>query len=63
MIKIELTEREFECLLGHLHVDKEIFQELKETEPSDDPNDYTNVMLSLTERFENIRLNHKGLNK
>ena len=61
MIKIELTEREFECLLGHLHVDKEIFQELKETEPSDDPDDDTNVMLSLTERFENIKLNHKDL--
>lgn len=61
MIKLELTEREFECLLGHLHVDKEIFQELQETEPSDDPDDYTNVMLSLTERFENIQLNHKDL--
>ena len=57
MIKIELTEKEFECLLGHIQVDKEIFQELNETEPSDDPNDYVNVMLSLTERFENIKLN------
>lgn len=58
MIKLELTEKEFECLLGHLHVDKEIFQELKESNPSDDPNDYVNVMLSLTERFENIKVNH-----
>ena len=39
MIKIELTEREFNCLLGHMQVDKEIFQELNETEPSSDPED------------------------
>lgn len=63
MIKLELTEREFECLLGHMQVDKEIFQELQETEPSDDPDDYTNVMLTLIERFENIRLNHEEFHK
>ncbi len=61
MIKIELTEREFECLLGHMKVDKEIFQEIVEDENITDPNDYSNVMLSLTERFENIKLNHKDL--
>ena len=61
MIKIELTEREFDCLLGHMKVDKEIFQEIIEDENITDPNDYSNVMLSLTERFENIKLNHKDL--
>lgn len=55
MIKIELTEREFNCLLGHMQVDKEIFQELNETEPSSDPEDYTNVMLRLINRFEEIQ--------
>ena len=55
MIKIELTEREFNCLLGHMQVDKEIFQELSETEPSSDPDDYTNVMIRLINRFEEIQ--------
>ena len=55
MIKIELTEREFNCLLGHMQVDKEIFQELSETEPNSDPDDYTNVMLRLINRFEKIQ--------
>lgn len=55
MIKIELTEREFNCLLGHMQVDKEIFQELSETEPNSDPDDYTNVMIRLINRFEKIQ--------
>jgi predicted class III extradiol MEMO1 family dioxygenase len=55
MIKVELTEREFECLLGHMEVDEEIFEEIVETEPSDDPNDYTNVMLSLIKKFREIK--------
>lgn len=63
MIKLELTEREFDCLLGHMQVDKEIFQEIVEDENITDPNDYSKVMLSLTERFENIRLNHKEFHK
>jgi hypothetical protein len=63
MIKLELTEYEFDCLLGHLQVDKEIFQEIIEDENITDPNDYSNVMLSLTERFENIRLNHEEFHK
>lgn len=55
MIKIELTEREFNCLLGHMQVDKEIFQELSETEPHSDPDEYVNVMLRLIDRFEKIQ--------
>jgi hypothetical protein len=55
MIKVELTEREFECLLGHMEVDKEIFEEIQETEPSDDPNDYTNVMVGLIKKFREIK--------
>ena len=30
MIKLELTLHEFDCLLGHMQVDKEIFQEIVE---------------------------------
>lgn len=55
MIKIELTEREFNCLLGHMQVDKEIFKEISETEPTSDPDDYTNVMIRLINRFEEIQ--------
>jgi hypothetical protein len=60
MIKVELTEYEFDCLLGHLQVDKEIFQEVVEEDPS---YEYGKVILSLTERFENIRLNHEEFHK
>ena len=63
MIKLELTEREFDCLLGHMQVDKEIFQEIVEDENITDPNDYSKVMLTLIERFENIRLNHEEFHK
>lgn len=63
MIKLELTEREFECLLGHMKVDEDIWKELKESEGTDDPNEYTNVMLSLVERFEEIKLNKEESNK
>ena len=63
MIKLELTEKEFDCLLGHMQVDKEIFQEIVEDENITDPNDYSKVMLTLIERFENIRLNHEEFHK
>lgn len=63
MIKLELTEHEFDCLLGHMQVDKEIFQEIVEDENITDPNEYSKVMLTLIERFENIRLNHEEFHK
>ncbi len=63
MIKLELTEREFDCLLGHMQVDKEIFQEIVEDENITDENDYSKVMLKLIERFENIRLNTEEFHK
>ena len=60
MIKVELTEKEFDCLLGHMQVDIEMFQEVVEEDPS---YEYGKVMLSLIERFENIRLNHEEFHK
>lgn len=55
MIKIELTERELECLLNHLEMDEGIFMELVgELQPTD-PNEYTLVMLGLIKKFRNLQ--------
>jgi predicted class III extradiol MEMO1 family dioxygenase len=58
MIKVELTEREFECLLGHMEVDEEIFKELVDELKPTDPNDYTLVMLGLIKKFRNLQKNY-----
>lgn len=63
IIEIKLTLHEFDCLLGHMQVDKEIFQEIVEDENITDENDYSKVMLKLVERFENIRLNTEEFHK
>jgi hypothetical protein len=58
MIKVELTEREFECLLGHMEVDEEIFNELVGELKPTDPNDYTLIMLGLIKKFRNLQKNY-----
>ncbi len=58
MIKVELTEREFECLLSHMEVDEEIFKELVDELNPSDPNDYTLIMLGLIKKFRNLQKNY-----
>lgn len=48
---IELTERQLECLIGHIEVDEEIFEEAKE----DTPTDYCNTMLIILNNLRKIK--------
>jgi hypothetical protein len=57
MIKVELTERELNCLISFMEVDEDILKEMKEDDPSDNPEEYCNVILSLLNKLRDIRRN------
>ncbi len=55
MFKVELTERELNCLIGFMEVDEDILKEMREEYPSENPDEYCNVILSLLEKFRELR--------
>ena len=55
MIKLELTERELNCLIGFMEVDEEILEEIIEQEKYDSPDEYCIVILNLLNKLRTIR--------
>ena len=55
MIKLEITERELDCLIWSIEVDEEILNEIIEYENITDDNSYCKVLLTLLEKLKKIR--------
>jgi len=55
MIKVELTERELNCLISFMEVDEEILEEIIEQEKYDSPDEYCIVVLNLLNKLRTIR--------
>ena len=55
MIKVELTERELNCLIGFMEVDEEILKEIVEENNYTDEDEYCIVVLNLLNKLRTIR--------